>query len=295
VATTHDFVLQPQEFRLLEGLRLNPRKSFSGRVRGERLTRRKGVSIEFADYRDYAEGDDLRHMDWNVLARLEAPVIKTYQDEEDLAVYIVLDASASMSFGEPSKLQAGRRIACALAYAALAGQDALAPRVLGTRQQPMPFIRGRSAFHRMAAWALALTPEGEQPLSGSLRAFAGGRDRPGLVVIVSDGLDPEAAGMIRVLASRGHQVDFIQVLTPEEIDPDLEGDLRLLDAENGDPVEITANSLALKGYKENLARHCDQLSTACTSHGGRYAMVRTDENLQEIIAQKLKRQGWLVS
>src|SRR5690348_18424364 len=107
-------VLEPKEFRLLEGLRLNPRKSFGGKVRGERLTKKKGISIEFADYRDYAEGDDLRHLDWNVLARLDSPIMKTYRDEEDLAVHLLVDGSASMEFGEPTKLEGAKRIAAAM-------------------------------------------------------------------------------------------------------------------------------------------------------------------------------------
>ncbi|HZH98068.1 MAG TPA: DUF58 domain-containing protein [Fimbriimonadaceae bacterium] len=294
-SAVHDFILQPKEFRLLEGLRLNPRKSFSGRVRGERLTRRKGISIEFADFRDYTEGDDLRHMDWNVLARLETPVIKTYQDEEDLAVYLLLDASPSMEFGEPSKLEYGKRLLSTVGYAGLSGQDAVAPRCVGPRERPLPFLRGRAAFPRLAAWVKAASPGADVSLSSALRAFAGSKERAGLLTLISDGLDPETPGMIRLLTSRGHQVDLLQVLTPEELDPDLEGDLRLLDAETGAVVEITANSLALKSYKENLAKHCEALEATCTRHGGRYALIRTDEDLADVISQKLKRQGWLTA
>src|SRR5438105_6787237 len=108
--------LDPRDFRVLEGLRLLPRKSFGGRVRGERLTSKRGISIEFADYREYADGDDLRHLDWNVLARLATPVTKTYRDEEDLAVHLLVDTSSSMQFGEPSKQEAAKRYACALGF-----------------------------------------------------------------------------------------------------------------------------------------------------------------------------------
>ena len=114
-----DWILDSKERRLLEGRRLAPRKSFAGRVRGERLTRRKGVSIEFADYRDYTDGDDLRHLDWNVLARLDVPIMKTYRDEEDLAVYLLVDETESMSFGQPPKAEVARRVAAALNQLAL--------------------------------------------------------------------------------------------------------------------------------------------------------------------------------
>src|SRR5690242_7545435 len=120
-----NLLLDSREFRLLEGLRLNPKKSFTGRIRGERLTKKKGISIEFSDYRDYTEGDDLRHLDWNVLARLETPIMKTYRDEEDLAVHMLLDGSASMDFGEPTKFEAAQRMAAAFGYVGLCAGDAV--------------------------------------------------------------------------------------------------------------------------------------------------------------------------
>ena len=136
-------LLEPREFRVLEGLRFNPRKAFAGRIRGERLTRKKGISIEFSDYRDYAEGDDLRHLDWNVLARLEAPIMKTYRDEEDLAVHLLVDGSPSMEFGEPTKAQAANKLATALGFLGLAGGDAVYLKRLGVREAPLPALRGR--------------------------------------------------------------------------------------------------------------------------------------------------------
>jgi uncharacterized protein (DUF58 family) len=292
-ATKPDYVLEPREFRMLEGLRLNPRRTFSGRIRGERLTRRKGLSIEFADYRDYSEGDDLRHIDWNVLARLESAVIKTYQDEEDLAVYLLLDCSTSMEFGEPTKLQYAIRAACAFGYVGLASQDAVYPRVLGMRQRPLPALRGRSSFPRLANWATQLQPEGKRGLAAAVREFAAAGDRAGLVVLLSDGLDEGMSSAVRILAGRGHEVNFIQVLSPEEIDPDLEGDLRLLDAESGTPVEITANSQALKEYKRRLEEHCSGLQAETLRVGGRYTRTTTTQSLEALVKNTLKREGWL--
>lgn len=291
---TRDFILEPREFRLLEGLRLNPRKTFSGRIRGERLTRRKGLSIEFADYREYSEGDDLRHLDWNVLARLENAVIKTYQDEEDLAVYLLVDCSASMEFGDPTKLEYAVRLACAFGYTALSSQDAVYPRALGLKLKPMSTLRARSSYPRLASWAAQLKPEGTKGVSAALRDFSGSSERAGLVVLLSDGLDPAMATSIRVLAGRGHEVNLVQILSPEEIDPDLEGDLRLLDAENGTPVEITANSLALKEYRKRLEEHCAQLQTECLRVGGRYARVTTQRSLESVVKDIFKREGWLI-
>ncbi len=289
------FVLEPSEFRLLEGLSLNPRKSFAGRVRGERLTRQKGLSIEFADFRDYVEGDDLRHLDWNALARLDATVVKTYQDEEDLAVHVLLDVSKSMRFGTPTKFETARRLACAVGYLGLAGHDAVFPHALGTRVAPLAALRGRAAMARLAQWLTDRTPEGEGTLSESARAFARSKARPGLVFLITDGLDPELPAALKAVAGRGHEIAMLHVLSREEIDPDMEGDLRLRDSEGDGLVEITASGSTLRVYRERLEAHCRALETACTRPGGRYLRVLAGEPLAALLRGPFRREGWVVA
>lgn len=286
-------MLTNREFRLLEGLRLSPRRTFSGHIRGERLSRRKGISIEFADYRDYGEGDDLRHLDWNVLARLETPVIKTYQDEEDLAVYLLVDCSSSMSFGAPTKLETASRIACAIGYVGLCSLDAVFIRSLGVREKSQRALRTRANYPKLAGWAGGLCAESSSSLSQSLREFAASGVRPGYVFVISDGLDPDVFSALRIVGGRGHEIGFIQVLSDEEIDPDLEGDLRLIDSESGQPVEITAGSQVLKAYKQALEGHCQQLQAECIRIGGRYARTSVGEPFEHLFVSKLKREGWI--
>jgi uncharacterized protein (DUF58 family) len=291
---THQLILSPREFRLLDGLRLSPRKSFVGRVRGERLTKKKGISIEFADFREYSEGDDLRHLDWNVLARLDTPVMRTYQDEEDLALHVLVDVSPSMDFGEPSKMDSARQLATAIAYVALSSGDAVIPRPLGIRRQDVRPLRGRAGFPRLVGWLGAIKPP-EEPgdrLSVALRQFASSGTRAGIALILSDGLDPDAATAVRVLGGRGHEVWFLQILSDVELDPDLEGDLRLVDGEGGQPVEITANSFVLKEYRKRLEEHNAALAESIRRVGGRYALIRSGEPLDKIIKNVLKREGW---
>jgi uncharacterized protein (DUF58 family) len=288
-------VLTPQEFRILEGLRLNPRKSFSGRVRGERLTKKKGVSIDFDDYREYSEGDDLRHLDWNVLARLEHPVVKTYRDEEDLAVHVLLDASASMSFGEPNKLEYAKRLACAFGYVALAGGDAVYPRAIGVKQHPHAALRGRSSYPRLAMWANELQPEGTQALAHDLKAFAKTGARPGLAIVLTDAMDPEVTSGVRILAGRGHEVCVVQTLSDVELRPDLEGDLRLLDVESSAAVEITANSITFKAYIDNLTNHNQRLAEECRRMGGRHTLVEVGTPLDRVVKETLKKEGWVAA
>lgn len=288
-----EYVLDSREFRLLEGLRLNPRKSAPGAVRGERLTRRKGISIEFADYRDYTDGDDLRHLDWNVLARLGTPIIRTYQDEQDLAVHLLLDCSASMDFGTPTKFEQARRLACAIGYIALTGTDAVFPRAIGKREAPLQAMRGRAAYHRLAPWCLACEPTHSGGLGVGLREFAAGSARAGLGVLLTDGLDPDIGAALRVLAGRRHEVALVQILSAEELDPDIEGDLRLLDSESCAAVEVTAHSQTLREYRRRLDEHCEKVREECRRIGGRYLLVRADEPLDAIIGNKLSREGWV--
>jgi uncharacterized protein (DUF58 family) len=285
--------LSPQELRLLERLRIHPAKSFPGRVRGERLTRRAGLSIEFADYRDYAEGDDLRHLDWNVLARLDAPIMKTYRDEEDLAVHILLDLSASMDFGEPSKADLARKLAGAFCIAGLNGGDAVYPMALGSAGPPPASLRGRSAFARFSAWMGNSGEAKGSSLASSLRAFASGRARVGYCVVLSDGLDPEAPAALKTLGARGHEVGMIQILSPQDARPDLEGDLRLVDAESGHAVEITASSDTLRTYHKNLQKHQAELANAVLRSGGRFEVATTDQPLEEVVQKVLVRKEWL--
>lgn len=282
--------LSARELRQLEGARLNPRKSFGGRVRGERTTKKKGVSIEFADYRDYTEGDDLRHVDWNVLARLDSAVMRTYRDEEDLAVYLLIDASESMRFGEPSKLDVALESALALAYVGLLGGDAIHPVSLGAREPKRPPFRGSSAFAKLLKWR----PESASvPLVTAIRQFANGSHRAGLVVLATDGLDPEIGSALRLLAGRGHEIFLLQVLSDVEIDPDIEGDVRLVDSESNTQVELTANGLAVREYRQNLERHNAVICDAVRSLGGKYTLVPTSQSVETSIKSVWRREGWI--
>ena len=278
------------DLRQLEGVRLNPRKSFVGRVRGERTTTQKGISIEFADYRDYAEGDDLRHLDWNILARLDSPVMKTYRDEEDLAVYLLVDQSESMRFGNPTKAETALRLAIALGYIGLASGDAVFTLSIGVRGPARAPFRGVSAFTKLMRW------QPETPtvaLTEGIRWFAASSARAGLVILCSDGMDADILPSLRQLASRGHEIFFVQVLSDLEIDPDIEGDVRLVDSENSRTVEITANGVALKEYKSRLQNHNQSIEDAVRKLGGKHTIVRNDSELRDVVRDVWRRQGWI--
>ncbi|HRK20891.1 MAG TPA: DUF58 domain-containing protein [Fimbriimonadaceae bacterium] len=285
-------ILSHAELRVANVLTLAPRRTFAGSVKGERQTRRKGTSIEFADYRDYAEGDDLRHLDWNVLARLDTPVMRTYLDEQDLAVYLFLDASRSMDFGEPSKFDFARRIGTLLSLAALNGGDAVYGVDPGTIA-PQRAVRGRSGAGRLLSMVSLWQPVVRRGVAASVRTFAASGHRRGVVILASDGLDPELAPAISALGAAGFEVLFSHVLSRTDLDPDLEGDLTLVDAESDGRVDLTANRFALQSYKENLSAHIEGLRKATQRVGGRYLAFRSDESLETHGVRKLERDGWV--
>lgn len=284
--------LTRREDRALSGVRLVPPRRVVGAARGERLSIRKGISIEFADHREYTEGDDLRHVDWSAFARLGEPVMKTYQDEQDQAVYVLIDGSASMAFGEPTKYWTAQKWGLALGSVALAGGESVTAVHLGQRRTWTRPLRGYSSLAQLAQIIGEPAPGSGDVVSG-LRTFVKQGSRPGIAIVLSDGLSPEIAGAVRSLASAKHEVWWLQILAREELDPDLEGDLRLVDCESGAAIEITANRDALAAYRENLARHNDLLRREVQRVQGRHVVIANDDELERVLQSVMIREGWL--
>lgn len=284
-------MLSPRETRLLESLRLNPSRAFRGATKGERVSKRKGISIEFADFRNYSDGDDLRHLDWNVLARLETPVLRTYQDEEDLSLYLVVDNSASMKFGEPEKAEVAAKVAAALGTIALIGGDAVRLVNGSDSAPPQQPLRGRSNARNLFS-RLEKLEEGEKSVSQAAQTLLKGSVKNGLVILVSDGLDEALPQTIRALGGRGFEVWMAQILDDGEIDPDLEGDLRLIDSENDQIAEITINRDTLLAYKTNLQAHIEAIRQSVQRTGGKYTLIQTSESLEHTISRRMKPERW---
>ncbi len=293
MATDTAGLLDPRELRALETLRLRPSRTYRGASKGERISKQKGVSIEFADFRNYSEGDDLRHLDWNVLARLDTPVMRTYQDEEDLVLYVCLDATASMAFGEPTKLDIARKLAMAFGYVGLIGGDGVRLKVVGAKQPPSGILRGRSSAFRLMDSIQRVADENvAETLNDGLRSILRSNLRNGILLMISDGLDPELPATIRAFGGRGFEVWHTQVLSDAEIDPDLEGDLRLLDAEGSGSTEITINRDTLQQYRVALDNHIAAISEAARRTGGHHLVFRTSDEIEKVFLRKLKPAGW---
>ncbi|MCS7273463.1 MAG: DUF58 domain-containing protein [Fimbriimonadales bacterium] len=274
----------------LERYRLQPKRTHAAAVRGERLSPRKGISIEFADYRHYVPGDDLRHLDWNILARLDRPYLRTYQDEQELPVHLLLDCSASMAFGEPTKFDAARTLAACLGYIGLIAGDAVYPTALHHQPIEARPLRGRAAFGRLVEWLRTRQPDGKH-LAASLQRFAHANLPTGMVFLLSDGLDETLPDALRALGGRRHEVVFLHILSEVELNPDLEGDLRLIDAETGEAVDITATSGVLQEYQRRLKAHLYALQDACRRIGAHYIQVRNTTPAHEVIIRELLARG----
>jgi uncharacterized protein (DUF58 family) len=292
-APTTTALLDPVFMHKLEQLELVSRKIISGRLKGERKSKRRGSSVEFAEHRNYTVGDDLRHIDWNVYGRLDKLFLKVFLEEEDLHIHTLLDTSLSMDFGDPTKLHYGKQIAAALAFIGLVNNDRLILETFSSRLEAgIPSIRGRSQMYRIVQYLDRLTPSGESNLTTAARDFAIRHSGKGIVVVISDFLDKngyEAA--FRYLLARNMDIYVIHVLSREEVEPELVGDLKLVDCEDDDEAEITVSAPLLKKYKDNLNAFVGGLKEWCTRRGMTYIFTTNQYPFEKLILNYLRERG----
>ncbi|MCU0685032.1 MAG: DUF58 domain-containing protein [Polyangiaceae bacterium] len=274
-----DDLLSPDFLQELEALRRRLVVRAASGSAGERRSRRRGSSAEFEDHRPYSTGDDPRRIDWSAYARTGEPVIKLFRAEEDSVVRLLVDASASMRFGEPSKFDAARRFAAALGYMALAGSERA--QLLGLREgrlEARPPSRGRVGVGRLLRELGALEASGAGGLASAIDLGLRQAARPGWLVVLSDFFDPGTvtAALGRARAA-GHVLGLVQVVAPEEIAPTFEGDLCLVDAETGQSVELSADADALNAYMRRFEALSASLEAFAKRHGATYLRLRSDE------------------
>jgi uncharacterized protein (DUF58 family) len=286
-------LLDPQFLARLEQLELVSRKIFLGRMKGERRSKRKGQSVEFADYRNYVIGDDLRHLDWNLFARLDRLFIRLFMEEEDLHVYLLIDNSLSMDFGTPTKLHYAKQVAAALGFIGLVSMDRVVVEAFNDRlTQSMPAARGRRSLWRVMDFLQKLEPAGPSDLRRALRSFSLKCSGKGIVVVLSDFMDKGGyAEAMRYLIARQLDIYVIQILSQEEIEPEIVGDLRLVDIEDDDVAEITVSGPLLKRYKQNLAAYRAALYEFCTRRGVACLFTSTQVPFDRLVFSYLRQRG----
>lgn len=282
--------------RKLTQLTLVAARIRAGAIKGERRSSRRGSSVEFADYRAYAPGDDLRRLDWNIYARLERPFIKLFEEEEDLAVYLLLDASRSMEWGENDldKFQYALRLAAGLGAVALASGDRLVVAALregGVAQEFGP-ARGQAALPRLFRFLESLEAQGTTDLNASLRQFFVTPRRAGLVILLSDLLSAQGweAGLRQALG-RGHEAALLHVLAPDELDPSLTGDLQLVDIESGGTQDVSLDGGLRSLYRQRAHAWLQSTQAACRKQGIRYLQLTTSLPWERALLLEMRRGG----
>ncbi|OHB73351.1 MAG: hypothetical protein A2Z25_23365 [Planctomycetes bacterium RBG_16_55_9] len=275
----------------MDSLDVLSRKILQGKLQGERRSKRRGQSVEFADHRPYVAGDDLRFVDWNIYGRLEQLFLKLFLEEQDLTVHIVADASASMSMGEPSKERFIKKLTAALGYVSLVNNNRLAVSFFadGVTNQ-LAHMRGRNYLHQMAEFLLMAESEGVSNFDGACKQLAAGRIGSGVMIVLSDFLFKEGydSGLRRLLG-RQYDLYVIQVLSAQELSPTLAGDLKLMDIEDADTAEITVSGALLKYYKRNLTAYCNELKDFCTRRGIVYVLANSADSVESLVLNYLRR------
>ena len=277
----------------IEQLELVSRKIIQGRIRGERVTQKRGRSIDFADYRPYTVGDDLRFLDWNLYARLDRLFLKLFLDEEDLHVYLLIDASRSMEFGQTAKFDHARRLAAALAYIGLVNYDRVVLAAFGEGGlETLGPLRGRHQTLRVLDFLAGLEARGEASLEPAFKQFALAHRRKGVVVLVSDFLDKSGyEDALRYFIATNQDVFILHVLAKEEIEPELVGDLKLIDLEDGDATEITLSAPLVKTYRRTVEGFVGTLKRYAGARGMNYLLAPTSVPFDMLILDYLRRRG----
>jgi uncharacterized protein (DUF58 family) len=302
---TTDKLFDEKTLRKLERLALVANRVRAGQMKGERRSVRRGTSIEFADYRNYARGDDLRRVDWNVFARLEKPFIKLFEEEEDLAVHLLLDASGSMDWprdGDGSgeggedhhKFRFAQRVTAGLGYISLGSGDRLTVTALGGARNTLIWgpLRGKGYSLNLLNFIAELKANQAVDLNAMLKGYANRGSRPGLCTIVSDLMSPQGyQDGLAALQSRGHEVALVHVLSPDEVNPPLTGDLQLIDVETGSPQDVSVDNAMRELYVNRLLTWRDEINAYCTRRGIHYITVETGTPWEELILYELRRLG----
>lgn len=281
--------------RRLEHLTVLTRRPVAGHMRGAHRSRRTGSGMVFTDFRPYSPGDDIKHVDWGIYLRLDRLLLRLFEEEADLPVYVFIDTSASMGVGAPSKLDFARRVAAALSYLSLVNHDRVSVVVWADGiAQELPVRRGKAQMWPALRFLERLGAGGGTDLQAALRGYFGARRTRGLVVLLSDFMDgagfAPAANWLRQFR---HEVVAVQVLSPQEVEPDLLEDVVLVDAESGaaDTVQVTPSLLA--AYRVALDAHCADVEAQCRRHGWSYLRAGSDAPFEDLMLRVLRERGVL--
>ncbi|MEI6777513.1 MAG: DUF58 domain-containing protein [Chloroflexales bacterium] len=288
-------LLETSFLRKLDRLNILTRRAMAGDIQGERRSPRRGSSVEFADFRPYATGDDIRQIDWNLYARAERFYLKLFVAEEELSVHLLLDTSASMDWGEPNKLRYAKQLAAAFGYIALSNLDRVSVSAFAAEPQAaaLPSVRGKRGALPLFGFLQRLVPGKGGDLTKTCRTYVQTARTPGPLLLCSDLLDANWKDALAAFSSRPFEVTVMHILAPQEISPELDGDFKLIDVEGGEPVEISADSGLIQRYRESLASWRAEIESFCNGRGMNYMAVDTAVPVEEFMLAQMRRRGVL--
>lgn len=279
----------------IEYLSLVSKKIFRGSLMAQRRTMQMGGGIEFADHREYTPGDDFRYLDWNLYARHGELLLKRFQEEEDLHVYILLDTSRSMELGESqTKFDLARRLAAALAYIALADLDRVAIVAFADGIiQELPLTRGKARILSLLRFLENLEPSGNATnLNDMVKSFVLRSQRRGLAIVISDLFDPDGyRNGLDMLRHHKYEPHIVQLHDPAEADPGLLGDVELLDIESEDTRKLTITENNLKRYREVFQEFLASIQTYGSNYGIGCTLTTTDVPFDKTVLDMMRRAG----
>ncbi len=288
-------LLNEDLLRKLEVLSMVTRRPVHGQLKGVHRSRRVGNGMVFSDFRPYSSGDDIRHIDWGIYLRMDRLVLKLFEEEADLPIYLFIDASASMKFGEPAKIDYARKIAGALAYVALLNHDRVNLVAFADGMvQALPTRRGKNQAPLAFRFLESILPDGRTSLNATVRRFFGSPRTRGVAVIVSDFLDPEGIEpAFAILRRFRHDVIAIHAISPEDRDPQLPEEVIVVDSEDGVATELEVTPALLDAYRETFRRHAGEIEAYCRKYGWSYVRAATDMPFEDLILKMLRAEGLL--
>ncbi len=277
----------------LEQLALISKKVFYGGTKGSILSKKKGSSVEFADYRRYQQGDDIRYIDWNMYARLDKLFLKLFQDETNIYVYILIDTSRSMDFGLPTKLNYGLKVAAALSYIGISNMEqvGISTFASGLEQRASPY-QGKAQLKYIFDFLCHVVAGGQTNINRSLEMFAMSKNRPGIAIIISDFWDEKGYELgIKYLLEKKFEVSLIRLLTPEEYVPQVLGPLVINNTEGMEQLTLNVNRSILKSYHKLIAEHSRQLAGFCQTYNIAYVQALTEIPFDEMVLRYMRIRG----
>lgn len=282
----------------LESLSFVARRIYRGEARGAHASVRRGTSLDFADYRTYQPGDDFRTIDWGIFGRLDRLFVRLYAEEEDLTVHLLLDTSASMSYGAPPKIDYARRLAAALGYVGIGSLDRVGVTTFGAGLHgALPARRGRAQLFHLLEYMSGLRPTGGTDIARSLEDYARRSRNPGLAVVLTDLLDDTGTASLegyrrglQALLFHDFEVVLVHVLDREEISPAEQGALRMTDMETGQSLSLSVDRPLLAAYRAKVTGFFDEVEAFCLKSGIEYLRTATLVPFEDVVLRYL-RQG----